>query len=118
VGSKARFETSAHQVEQPSAGPLEGAETERDRREGSDHGGKYEARKAASDINVQANGPARAPKRSGIKKENAGLEGYDFENESGVAQHIDANLAEHPRQLSEWPPMLDRSGNEIVRRPR
>ena len=101
-------------MKKPRAGSFKGAKTERDRGQGSNHGGKYEAHKGASDINVQANGPAGAPKRCGIKKEDAGLESHDFEDESGVAQHIGANLVEHPRQLSEWPPMLDGCGNEIA----
>jgi len=40
---------------------------------------------------------------------------FDFEDELRIAQHIDANLAEHLRQSSEWPPTLDPSGNEVSR---
>src|SRR5664279_1658873 len=87
-GGKARFDTPAHEMKKPGAGPFKGAKAERYRRQGSDHGGKYEAHKAGSDIDAQADGPASAPKRHGIKKEDAGLEGYDFENEPGIAQYI------------------------------
>jgi hypothetical protein len=46
-----------------------------------DHGGKYEAYKSGSDVNVQADCPAGAPKRCRIKKEGAGLESDDLEDE-------------------------------------
>jgi len=113
-----RLEASAHEVKQPGAGSLKGAKTERDRRKGGYHGRKYEAHKGASDVYAQADGPARTPKGRGIEEEDAELQSYDFEDELRIAQHIDANLAEHLRQSSEWPPTLDPSGNEGVSRPR
>jgi hypothetical protein len=73
-GGKARFKTPAHEVKKPGAGSFEGAENEGDRGQGRDHGGKYEAHKGTSDVNVQANRPAGAAKRCCIKEEDAGLQ--------------------------------------------
>jgi len=117
-GGETRLEASAHEVKKPGAGSLKGAKTERDRRQGSYHGRKYEAHEGASDVYAQADGPARTPKRRRIEKEDAELQSYDFEDELRIAQHIDANLAEHLCQSSEWPPTLDRCGDEGVSRPR
>jgi hypothetical protein len=79
--SKARFKAAAHKVKKSGTGALEGAKTEGDRREGRDHGGKYEAHKSASDFNIQANCPAGAPERCRIKKEGTGLESDDLDDE-------------------------------------